>query len=79
MNTFTLFWLDGKREVVHGGDIASAMTKAGYGNGALRALDFHAKGDNDKYKWNSVKLEWNLIEPADSLLYPHFGMPLQST
>lgn len=52
MNTYTLFWLDGKREVVHGATIAEAMTSAGYGGGAVRALDFYASGDRDDYQWD---------------------------
>ena len=27
------------------------MTLAGYGNGAVRALDFYANGDNREYTW----------------------------
>lgn len=39
MKVFTLFWLDGTRE--------AAMNNAGYGAGALRALDFYAEGDDN--------------------------------
>lgn len=56
---FTLFWLDGKREVVQGRIIAEAMTLAGYGNGALRALDFYASGDNTSYWWDDATREWH--------------------
>jgi hypothetical protein len=49
---YTLYWLDGKRELVKGSDIADAVTHAGYGEGALRALDFFAKGDDFScYVW----------------------------
>lgn len=41
MKTFKLFWLDGKEEIVKGTDIANAMNKAGYGAGALAALDYY--------------------------------------
>lgn len=51
MNKYTLYWLGGKREVVEGNDIADAMNRAGYGNGALRALDFFAYGDDNCYEW----------------------------
>lgn len=59
---FTLFWLDGKREVVGGRTIAEAMTLAGYGRGALRALDFFAPGDNQGYWWDKKAREWRSKE-----------------
>lgn len=40
MAKFKLHWLDGKTEIVTGENIARAFTQAGYGHGALRALDF---------------------------------------
>lgn len=65
---FTLFWLDGRREVVQGRTIAEAMTLAGYGGGALRALDFYASGDNTGYWWEDATREWHnkeiVPEPA---------------
>jgi len=42
---FVLFWLDGKMELVHGETIKRAFQNAGYGAGALAALDFY---DSDK-------------------------------
>lgn len=56
---FTFFWRDGKREVLAGSDAADALSRAGYGGGALRALDFHAKGDNDEYEYDSTARDWN--------------------
>jgi len=61
MKKYTHYWLDGKREVVTGMDAADAMTKAGYGNGALRALDFWANGDCTDYVWNNG---WTFTEEA---------------
>lgn len=58
MKKFTLYWRDGKREVVEGSDCADAMTRAGYGGGAVGALDFHAKGDCGGYWWDAAKREW---------------------
>jgi hypothetical protein len=64
MKTFTLFWLTGQTEVVKGNDIADAMTKAGYGGGAIRALDFYGNGDNrDEYVWNKEKQTWDRVKP----------------
>ncbi len=58
--TYTLFWLDGKCETVTGTNIDDAMTKRGYGQGAMAALDFHAGGDiRDQYKWNGELKRWD--------------------
>ena len=58
MNTYTLYWRTGKRETVQGADPAQAMTLAGYGGGAVRALDFYANGDNHEYEWDATKRDW---------------------
>lgn len=47
MPKFKLYWLDGKEEVVEGSSIADAFTKAGYGAGAIRALDYHEEVTDD--------------------------------
>ena len=57
---FTLFWLDGKREVIEGSGIQHAFWKAGVGQGATGAIDFWANGDCKKYtyvggKWTNEK------------------------
>lgn len=41
MKTFILHWLDGKTEKVIGVTIADAFTRAGYGGGAIAALDYY--------------------------------------
>lgn len=56
---FTLFWLNGKREVVIGATVDDAMNRAGYGGGALRALDFFAEGDNHDWEWRDKN--WRLV------------------
>lgn len=63
MNTYTLYWLTGKRETVQGNDPARAMTLAGYGGGAVRTLDFYANGDNHDYEWNAEKRDWMRVAP----------------
>lgn len=40
MKKFKLHWIDGKVDVVEGTDIADAFSKAGFGAGALKALDW---------------------------------------
>lgn len=62
MNKYVLYWLTGKAEVVQGLDIASAMNNAGYGNGALRALDFYDNGEDITYTWNSDTKRWEQLE-----------------
>lgn len=59
MNTYTLFWLTGDREIVKGTDPADAMNRSGYGNGALRALDFFSRGDDKEYTWDTENKKWS--------------------
>ena len=49
MKTFTFYWLDGKRDVLIGSNSADALNRAGYGQGAISALDFWCEGDNQEY------------------------------
>ena len=46
MKTFILYWLDGKVSEVKGKDISDAFTRAGYGMGALSALDYYKEKEN---------------------------------
>jgi hypothetical protein len=43
MKMFLFYWLDGKFDVLEGPSAADALNRAGYGVGALRALDFHSE------------------------------------
>ena len=52
MKEFILHWKDGKDEKVKGTNIADAMTKAGYGKGALPALDYWEEVEKKKTKDN---------------------------
>ena len=56
--TYTYYWRTGQRQVFKGRNPAEALTLAGYGGGAVRALDFYAEGDNDEYQWNNERREW---------------------
>lgn len=58
MRPFTLYWLDGKREVVYGRDCADAMNRAGYGYGALRALDVWVDGNDKDFSWDAESRKW---------------------
>jgi hypothetical protein len=59
---FTLYWRDGKSQIVKGRNPADAMTQAGYGQGALGALDFYDRGNTKKYAWNAATREWESIK-----------------
>jgi hypothetical protein len=58
MHKFTLFWLDGKREVVTGETIADAARRAGIQRGALQVIDFYENGEDDSWEWNSERRSW---------------------
>ena len=64
MKLYTLYWRDGKRETVSGATPEQAMTLAGYGGGAVRALDFYANGDDRDYTWNAEKRDWVRVHNA---------------
>jgi len=38
---FKIYWLDGKTEIIKGCDIVDAFTRAGYGAGAINAVDYY--------------------------------------
>lgn len=65
MSKFILFWLDGKKEVIKGKDIADAFSRAGYGGGALRALDFYDSAENEGlWKWDANRRSWERTIPS---------------
>jgi hypothetical protein len=49
MKTWTIFWLTGNREQVHGATISEAFTRQGYSAGALGAVDFYCEGLGDDW------------------------------
>lgn len=61
MSKYQLYWNDGKLEVVEGATLSRAMTAAGYGAGALRALCFWGECDHAEYEWNPTDRSWNRI------------------
>lgn len=59
MNTYTLFWRDGKAELIEGYTFPQALNLAGYHRTTLAAVEFHAVGDKrDKYVYNKKTHEW---------------------
>ena len=64
MTKFKLHWPDGKVEVVEGHDIADAFTRAGYGAGAIRALDYYEMVEDDLGFYEQMILDHSAW-PAD--------------
>ncbi len=67
-NKYTFYWLSGKREVLWGTSPADAANCAGYGAGAMHALDFYAEGVCTAYEWRSgisTRKYWQKKEVAD--------------
>ena len=60
MKKYTFFWLHGDRNVYEGENPTDALNKAGFGQGAIQALDFFAEGDNKEYIYD--KDEKNCIK-----------------
>ena len=58
LDSYTFFWKDGKRTMSQGTSIADAFTRAGYGAGAVSALDFYSPGDNKEYIYDRVMRNW---------------------
>lgn len=54
----TIYWRDGKRDVFPGATPAQALSSAGYGAGAVSAIDFICAGDNDEYERNAAGRRW---------------------
>lgn len=46
---FTIYWLDGRRDVIEGTSIEDAFRKAGYGGGATAAIDWYDNGDTNTH------------------------------
>ena len=61
--TFTVYWRYNEKTIIKGLNEADAFRKAGFGGGALKAVDFFATGENSDYTWNSTTKEWDRIVP----------------
>ena len=60
MNVYTFFWTTGDTDVLQGDTATDALNNAGFGAGALRALDFYALNDvRDEWEWDSAASTWN--------------------
>lgn len=70
---FTIYWLGGSRNVVHGKSIEDAFTRAGYGGGAVNAIDWYDNGISETHWYDKDAKEWKKYEPK-VVFGPDFGM-----
>lgn len=61
----TIYWRDGKRDVLPGHNGANALGRAGYGHGAVSAVDFICDGENNEYEWDVTTRQWNRRDEVD--------------
>lgn len=64
---FTIYWKHGERSVIKGTSIDHAFTRAGYGAGAVAAIDWYDNGNTSTHKWVEETKNWMrkelLIDP----------------
>lgn len=60
MNTCIIYWLDGKKTEIKGKDEIDAFSRAGYGGGAIRAIDFISKESSREYVWDDEERRWKI-------------------
>ena len=59
LRRYVIFWLDGKKTDIEGNDERDAFTRAGYGSGAVRAVDFISyKETENNYSWDKERHSW---------------------
>ena len=59
---YRFYWKDGKMDFFHGDTVKEALTNAGYGAGALAALDFYESTPEPTYEWNKETRNWDKKE-----------------
>lgn len=60
---FTLYWLNGTKNVIKGLTIEEAFTRAGYGGGAVGALDWYDNGISETHWYDKNAKEWKEYVP----------------
>ena len=60
---FTLYWQHGERSIIKGNDIEDAFTKAGYGTGAVSAIDWYDEGVSETHHYVKATRLWIKYEP----------------
>lgn len=83
MRHFTIFWRTGEAQVVTGHSIEDAFRCAGFGAGALAAVDFYDNGDvRKKWTYSVIAGEWvrnpEFIEP-EPVPTPIIQVPINAT
>lgn len=68
-NYYTLYWRNGDRNVISGKTIEEAFTAAGYGAGAIHALDWYDEGVTETHYYHTKDSEWVKYEP----IHLHFN------
>ena len=68
-NHYTLYWRNGDRNVVSGKTIVEAFTAAGYGAGAIHALDWYDEGVTEAHYYDKQMSTWVKYEP----IHLHFN------
>ena len=58
MSTFTLYWKDGRYDVVKGANAVDALMKAGYSVKDIRNLDFLTRGCQKEFEWKNETGRW---------------------
>ena len=58
MGSFTLYWKNGKHEIVDGADVVDAMRNAGYSDSAIHNLSFFLRGRDRAFRWRKDTLTW---------------------
>jgi hypothetical protein len=56
---YTLYWKNGKREVLKGADVIKALREAGYQVKDLCDLSFFTPGSNEEFKWIESSRSWD--------------------
>ena len=60
---FTIYWINGDRNVIQGPTIETAFTNAGYGAGAISAVDWYDDGVSETHYWDKDSHNWIKFEP----------------
>jgi len=68
-NYYTLYWHNGDRNIVTGKTIVEAFTAAGYGAGAIHALDWYDEGVTEAHYYDKQMSTWVKYEP----IHLHFN------
>ena len=62
MKHFTLYWRDGRRQIIQGPTIDQAFTAAGYSAGAVSGIDWYTEGITYTDTYNKETRSWELLE-----------------